>query len=191
MPDVTNRFLVVSCLCDVTYLYMWSDSSIYASCLIHICVCVMFLSHKCDVPISHVVTGLTHMSDEAHLYMWRDSIISVIWFLLICDVTHSYLWRDSFLLVISCVLLQEGKAPYDALSCRSFPAKEPLIIGLFGGKWTIKIKHPMGLHHSVRNLTQSFVSRDSCMYVMWLIHACDLTHSYDPTHRSEMVCVRC
>ena len=36
-----------------------------------------------------------------------------------------------------------------ALSCRSFVAKEPLIIGLFCGKWPGKIRHPMGLGHPV------------------------------------------
>jgi len=35
------------------------------------------------------------------------------------------------------------------LSCKPFPAKEPLITWLFCGKWPIKIRHPMGLHHSV------------------------------------------
>jgi len=38
-----------------------------------------------------------------------------------------------------------GKDPEDALSCTSFSAKEPLIMGLFCGKWPIKIAHPMGL----------------------------------------------
>jgi len=39
--------------------------------------------------------------------------------------------------------------PIDALSCRSLSAKEPLIIGLFCGKWPIKVRHPMGLRHPV------------------------------------------
>jgi len=30
--------------------------------------------------------------------------------------------------------LQGDEDPYDAVSCRSFFAKEPLITGLFGGK---------------------------------------------------------
>ena len=47
------------------------------------------------------------------------------------------------------LLLQGGGDSYDVLSCRSFLAKEPLITGLFCGKWPIKIRHPMGLRHSV------------------------------------------
>jgi len=37
----------------------------------------------------------------------------------------------------------------DALSCRSFPAREPLILALFCGKRPTKIRHPMGLCHPV------------------------------------------
>jgi len=33
------------------------------------------------------------------------------------------------------ILIQGGEDPWDALSCRSFFAKEPLIIGLFGGNY--------------------------------------------------------
>jgi len=45
--------------------------------------------------------------------------------------------------------IQGGGDPQDAFSCRSFFAKEPLIIGLFYGKRPIKIRHPMGLRHPV------------------------------------------
>jgi len=34
------------------------------------------------------------------------------------------------------------------IGCRSFSEKEPLIIGLFCGKWPTKIRHPMGLRYS-------------------------------------------
>jgi len=34
-------------------------------------------------------------------------------------------------------------------SCRSLSAKEPLIIGLFCGKWPVKIRHPTHLRHPV------------------------------------------
>jgi len=42
-------------------------------------------------------------------------------------------------------VVQGGEDPQDALSCRSFYAKEPLIIGLFCRKWPMKIRHPMTL----------------------------------------------
>ena len=41
--------------------------------------------------------------------------------------------------------VQGGKDPQDPLNCRSFFAKEPLIIQLFCGKLPVKIRHPVGL----------------------------------------------
>jgi len=75
----------------------------------------------------------------------------------------SDVWKTRFLLVSdrndmcwtkrqsdSQYLIQGGEDPYDALSCRSlFARKEPLITGLFCGKWTIKKRHPMGFRHPV------------------------------------------
>jgi len=45
--------------------------------------------------------------------------------------------------------VQGGDDPLDALNCRSFFAQEPIIIGLFCGKWPVKMRHPMDLRHSV------------------------------------------
>jgi len=44
---------------------------------------------------------------------------------------------------------KSGKDPKDALSCRPLSAKRPLINGLCG-KWSIKIRHPIGLGHPVQ-----------------------------------------
>ena len=49
--------------------------------------------------------------------------------------------------------VQGGEDSQDALSCLRFFAKEPLIIGLFCGKWPMKIRHPMNLRHPVLWLT--------------------------------------
>jgi len=46
-------------------------------------------------------------------------------------------------------LVQSGKDSYDALSCRSFFAEEPLITYFFCETWPIKIRHPTSLHHPV------------------------------------------
>jgi len=73
---------------------------------------------------------------------------------------HIYTWVD-----IS-YIIQRSEDPFDASSCRSFPAKEPLIIGLFCGKWPIKIRHPMGLRHLV---SHSY---------MTLLHICDMPHKW-------------
>jgi len=47
--------------------------------------------------------------------------------------------------------IQGGEDAQDALSCRSFFAREPLIIGLFCVNWPMKIRHPMTLRHPVLN----------------------------------------
>ena len=48
-----------------------------------------------------------------------------------------------------CIGLQGDEDALDALRCRLFSAKEPLIIGLFCGKWPVKIRHPTSLRHAV------------------------------------------
>ena len=47
------------------------------------------------------------------------------------------------------LVIQGDEDPYDALSCRSFFVKEPLIIWLFCGQLPVNIRHPMGLRHPV------------------------------------------
>ena len=52
-------------------------------------------------------------------------------------VVHFLLYMVDFVflpLLSKCVTLQGGEDSQDALSCRSYFAKEPLIIGLFGRK---------------------------------------------------------
>jgi len=141
---------------DMTYSYVWHDSSI----------CVTWHIHTCDM---------------THPYVWHDSFIGVTWlihrectqvtghhdhirdmsstFLLIHmrDMTYSYVWHDSSIVSAhksrdltisfetclqhfshSLIRAQENARTRSNLSCassmcemRSFFAKEPLIIGLF------------------------------------------------------------
>jgi len=46
---------------------------------------------------------------------------------------------------------QDGEDPLDALSRRSFFAKEPLNLGLFCWKWRIQRRHPVAVRHPVQN----------------------------------------
>jgi len=43
------------------------------------------------------VTWLIHMCDRTHSYVWHDSFIYVTWLIHMCDMTHSYVWHDSFI----------------------------------------------------------------------------------------------
>jgi len=61
-----------------------------------------------------------------------------------------YLWQMRHVYVGTTNLeIQGGEDLYDSLSCKSFSAEEPLIVGLFCGKWPITIRHPVGLRHPV------------------------------------------
>jgi len=53
---------------------------------------------------------------------------------------------------ISLLWVQGRENAWDAYSCRSLFAKEPLIIGLFCGNWPIKYGHPVGFRHTVSRL---------------------------------------
>ena len=71
-----------------------------------------------------------------------------------------YICISARLYVIFVIILQGGEDAEDALSCRSLFEKKPLIIGLFCGKWPIKIRHLMGLRHPVvRSYRVSMISR--------------------------------
>ena len=65
-------------------------------------------------------------------------------------------------------VLQGGEDSSDAFSCRSFFAKEPLIMGLFCGKGPVKMRLPMGLRHPVlrRRPKSSKFETVTLMYVI-------------------------
>jgi len=58
------------------------------------------------------------------------------------------------------MVVQGGEDPYDALSCRSFFAREPLIIWLFCGKCPVKIRHHMSLGHPVSSVSHAQLVSD-------------------------------
>jgi len=89
-----------------------------------------------------------------------------------------------------------GDDTRDALSCRSFPAKEPLIIGLFCGKWHTKIRHPMGFRHPVHvqgskdvtGLKLNLSLRQRATNYRALLRK--MTHKEDASYRSSQTCRR-
>jgi len=86
------------CICDMTHSYVWHDSFIRVTWLIHMCDC-------CTAPRPVYVT---HMNESCHTYEW---VVSHIWMsrayvsLLhrtapcICDMTHSYVWHNPLIRV--------------------------------------------------------------------------------------------
>jgi len=91
-----------------------------------VCICVCVSAHT--YPYIHTIKN-THKTPRTH------------------SSTHDHTCAYKFEHILC--ILQGGKDPQDALSCRSFFAKEPLITGLFCGKRPVKIRHAMGLHHPV------------------------------------------
>jgi len=84
----------------------------------------------------------------------RSVVFSFVSFSLLCRflslVVFSF-YRDVVISKKWCTHdVQGGEDSEDASNCRSFFAKEPLIIGLFRGKWLVRIRHPMTLRHPVR-----------------------------------------
>jgi len=61
-------------MCDITHSYVWHDSF----------VCVTWLIHMCDM---------------THSYVWHDSFMCVTWLIHMCAMTHSCVWHDSFICV--------------------------------------------------------------------------------------------
>jgi len=83
-------------MCDMTHSYVWHDSFI----------CLTWLIHVCDMTHSYVwhdsficVIWLIHICDATHPYVWHDSSICVTWLIHMCDMTHSYVWYDSSIYV--------------------------------------------------------------------------------------------
>jgi len=81
-------------MCDMTHSYVWHDSFI----------CVTYLIHMCDISHSYVwhdsficVTWLMHMCDMTHAYVWHDLFVGISWLMKMRDMTRSYVRYDSFI----------------------------------------------------------------------------------------------
>jgi len=85
--DMQHDSLIVKC--DVTHSYVWHDSLICATWLIHMC-------------------------DTTHFYLCHGSFLCLTWHRNMCDMTHSYGWHDSFIcvtwLIHVCAMTQEYAA---------------------------------------------------------------------------------
>jgi len=71
-----------------------------------------------------------------------------------CTHTHTHTCRHAHIITnthpntrqhVLCAAYTGWRRPIGCLSCRSFFAKDPLIIGFFCGKWPVKIRPPVGL----------------------------------------------
>jgi len=107
--------------------------------------------------------GLNHMYDMAHSYVRHDSFISVTWLIHMCDydlalaahilwdMTHSYVWHVSFMCDVT--------DAYTYATANSSPRYA----------WLIR---RCDTHDSFICVTRY------AFHEPWLIHTCDMTHSY-------------
>jgi len=80
-------------MCDMTPSYVWHDSFI----------CVTWLIHMCVTWLIHMFTwDMTQLPNiKRHATLWHDSFICVTWLLHMGDMTHSdlhesiHMWHDS------------------------------------------------------------------------------------------------
>ena len=99
-----------------------------------------------------------------HTHLWIRHIT------LTCESDMSHVWMHQTCHTYECVI-QGGEDSSDVFSCRLFFAKEPLIIGLFRGKWPLKIRHPMTLRHPVLHIWTRHVThmKSSCHTNEWVM----------------------
>ena len=81
----SNRSLFI-CV-DMTHSYLWHDSFI----------CVTWLIHMCDMTPSYVWHDSFICVDMTHSYERYDSIKIVTWLVHMWDMTHAYVRHDAFI----------------------------------------------------------------------------------------------
>jgi len=81
----------------------------------------------------------------------------------------------------------EGRRPIGWLKLQSFFAKEPLIIGLFCGKWPVNRRHSMCLRHPVLDLSHTRIHTRSLTHThLSLTHTSPLSHLQQPYVHSHI-----
>ena len=143
----------------MTHSYVWQDSFIRVAWLI--CTRDMTDSNTCG-------TKRAKQKTEPISHVWMIYVTHTRQHLVFEFVTFSCLKNVRRLKFLSHQNTGWRRPKGCLISCRSFFTKEPLIIGLFCGKWPIKIRHPMTLRHPVSRL-KYFKSVWVIFWSSWLI----------------------
>jgi len=141
-------------ICDMTHSYVWHDSFICETWLIH-------RPSPCS-PLRPCTTALRDMTHSSS-YVWHDAFICTTWLIHMCDIIHSCVWQYSLIratwLIHTCDMAH-SHVRYDLHI--ELPAK---LLDYF-------------LQRNKSNINYSSVRHDSFTCTIWLIHLCNMTHSY-------------
>jgi len=138
-------------------IYMYTNVS-----YIHICIYISYVSYMCICSVRVITHVIENLSSCSSISCPLSRLSTLFWYHLrecvcvcVCvrvrvwERVDVYVWLSAPFTFIHPFWAQDGDDPKDALNCRSFFAKEPLIIRLVCRKWTVKTWHPMGLCHPV------------------------------------------
>jgi len=88
---------------DMTHSYVWHDSFICETWLIHMCD-IFDMARWYAAWRIHTCHGLSHEWHDSFICVtrntthcvWHDAFISVPWPIRLCGMTHSYVWHGTF-----------------------------------------------------------------------------------------------
>jgi len=143
-------------MCDVTRWYVWRDSLIYVTWLVHI------LEEEGAIPKTtiHCIPWLMTMCDMFDSYVWHDSFICVSWLVHLCDMTRLYSVGGG------------NHQETTNIACCAFHVTH-MNESFHTNESVLRL-----IHWSHIRMTHLYVWHDSCTCVTWLMHMCDMTHSY-------------
>jgi len=137
--------------------------------------CVIKLMRKCDI---------------THLYVWYDSVICVKQLIHMCAIIHSYVGHDAFI----CVTRPFQTKPKTHYMTHSHVGRDSCTWGdmTHSYVWHDSYNQNEETCLSPKRPIQMCVWRDffdmiSFICVIWLIHMCDMTHSY--VRHDAFICV--
>jgi len=174
----------------MTHLYVWHDSFICVTWLIHVCdmthsyvwrdsfICVLVLSaiwilEFGDLMCVRMCVMSNHMCDMTHSYVSHDSFICVTWLIHVCDMTRSYVWHDSFICVTW--LIHVCDMTHSCVWHDSFVCVTWLIYMCAGAIRNLEF----GIWNLEFGTWRPDVDSFKC--VTWLVRMCDITHVLRPS----------